>query len=385
MANAISLKMSTEIVYGSGCAETVGAQARRLGAQRVLLISDPGLQKVGLVEQLLGWLRREGLEVEAYSEVEAEPPVESVAPCLDRARQVDCQVIVGLGGGSVLDVTKAVAMLLRNQGSLEDYLGTGLVRNPPLPTILLPTTAGTGSELSPNALFYVPQRRAKEAVVSPLIMATVAMVDPVLTLPLPPSVTAASGMDALCHAIESYTGLNSNPLIEPYALEAMRMIALHLRGAVFSGQGLEAREGMALGSLYSAVALAHSGTNGVHALAYPLQGLNRITHGIANALLLPYVVAFNLPASLERYARIAQQMGQPVAGSSLRQAASESAVACRQLADDVGIPRRLRDVGVLPEQLPDLVAGALKVTRLLRHNPRPMRPEDVEGIFSTAL
>jgi alcohol dehydrogenase len=385
MVSLASLKLPTEVIFGSGCAETVGMQARRLGAQRVLLISDRGLEKAGLVEQLGSWLRKAALSVESYTGVEAEPPISSVEPCLDYARQADCQLIVGLGGGSVMDVSKVVAMLLTNPGSVADYIGNDLVKVPGVPTILLPTTAGTGSELTRNALFYVPERHTKEAVISPLIVATLAMIDPALMLSAPPLVTAASGMDALCHAVESYTGLNTNPLTEPYALESIRLIATHLREAVFAGTSLKAREGMALGSFYAGIALATSGTNGVHALAYPLQGLNRITHGIANSMLLSYAMEYNVPANLERFARIAQQMGEPVEGLSLRQAAGKSAQACQQLAEDVGIPRHLREVGIIPEQVPNLVAGALQVTRLLKQNPRPMRPEDIEAIFRRAL
>jgi len=321
----------------------------------------------------------------SYVDVEAEPSTDSVAPCLDYARQAECDVVVGLGGGSVLDTTKAVAMLLKNEGTVEDYLGNDLVQRRGVPTILMPTTAGTGSEITPNALFYVPSRRAKEAVISPLIVTPVAMVDPVLTLSVPPSVTAATGMDALCHAIESYTGLNATPLSEPFALEAIRLISANLRQAVMDGQSLRAREGMALGSLYAAISLANSGTNAVHALAYPLQGLNRITHGIANSLLLPYVMEFNLLGNLEKFAKVAEMMGQPVGHSSLRDAAGESARACRQLSQDVGIPQHMSDVGISAAQMGELVGGALKVTRLLKNNPRPIGAEDVERIYERAL
>jgi alcohol dehydrogenase class IV len=385
MSGIATMQLRTEVIFGSGCAEGVGEVAKRLGAQRVLVISDRGLQKAGLVEAVMRWLAQAGLTVESFVDVEAEPPLESVAPGVEAARRAGAEVIVGLGGGSAMDVTKAVAMLLTNEGTLGDYLGTGLVKHAAVPMIMLPTTAGTGSELTPNALFYVPERRAKEAVVSPLITATVAMIDPQFTRSLPAGVTAASGMDALCHAVEAYTGLNANPLTEPYALESIRLITTHLRRAVFSGGDLAAREGMALGSLYAAVALATAGTNGVHALAYPLQGLNRITHGVANSLLLPYVMAYNVPASLERFARVAQQMGQPAGDLSLRQLAEAGVSECRSLAADVGIPRRLREVGITADQIPALVAGAMQVTRLIKNNPRPLQAADVESLLRTAL
>ncbi len=385
MKNLATLRIPSELIFGSGCAETVGDQAHRLGAKRALVISDHGLQKAGLVDQVEGWLNKAGISSASYVNVETEPSTDSVAPCLEYARHVESDVIVGLGGGSVLDTTKAVAMLLKNEGTVEDYLGTGLVKHGGVPNILLPTTAGTGAEVTPNALFYVPSRRAKEAIVSPLIVTPVAMVDPVLTLSVPPSITAATGMDALCHAVESYTGLNATPLSEPFALEAIRLIAANLRTAVIEGQNLAAREGMALGSLCAAISLANSGTNAVHALAYPLQGLNRVTHGIANSLLLPYVMEFNLLGDLEKFAKVAELMGQPTAHLSLRDAAAESARACRQLSQDIGIPQHLSDVGISADQIDDLVDGALKVTRLLRNNPRPVGAEDIQKIFERAL
>jgi len=385
MAAIVSLNLSTEIVFGSGCAASIGARAQHLGAERVLLISDAGLHQAGLVAQMEDWLKHAGLDVVCYTDVEPEPSVSNADACARFARQGSPQVIVGLGGGSVLDTSKVVGALVTNEGSVENYLGNDLVKQPGIPTILLPTTSGTGAEMTRNALFYVPQRRTKEAVISPLIMTRLALIDPALTLSVPPSVTAASGVDALCHAIESYTGLNANPLTDAYALESIHLISTHLRRAVFAGQDLAAREGMALGSLYAAIALANAGTNGVHALAYPLQGLHRIAHGVANAMLLPYVVEFNAPGNLERFARVAQQMGQPIQGLSPRDAVAEAVRACRLLAADVGIPRRLCDVGIGESEIGALVAGALDVQRLLKNNPRPLRAPDIEQIFRQAL
>jgi alcohol dehydrogenase class IV len=385
MKKLAKLRIPSEVIFGSGCAETVGEQARKLGAKRALVISDQGIQKAGLVDQIESWLDKTGISSTSYVDVEAEPSTDSVSPCLDYARQAECDVVIGLGGGSVMDTAKAIAMLLKNEGAVEGYLGNDLVKRRGVPTILMPTTAGTGSEITPNALFYVPSRRAKEAVISPLIVTPVAMVDPALTLSVPPSVTAATGMDALCHAVESYTGLNATPLSEPFALEAIRLISANLREAVINGQSLRAREGMALGSLCAAISLANSGTNAVHALAYPLQGLKRITHGIANSLLLPYVMEFNLLGNLEKFAKVTEMMGQPIGHLSLRDAAAESARACRQLSQDVGIPQHMSDIGISAEQIGELVDGALKVTRLLKNNPRPMGAKDIERIFERAL
>jgi alcohol dehydrogenase len=378
--------MSTEVLFGSGrAAEWVGPRARQFGARRVFLISDQGVARAGIVEQAEGWLQAAGLDVVTYTEVEPEPSLDGAALCVSKARQAEPQVVVGVGGGSVLDTAKVVAMLLRNPGGIEDYLGADRVSQRGVPLILLPTTSGTGAESTRNALFYAPARRTKEAVISPLILPTLAIIDPALTISLPPAVTAATGMDALCHAIESYTGLNSNPLTAPYALEAIRLIATNLRQAVYSGQDLAAREGMALASFYAGVAIAFAGTNGVHALAYPLQGLHRIAHGVANAVLLPTVMAYNVAANLERFARVAQQLGAPTNHLSLRDAAEAGVRACRQLSADIGIPQHLGELGIAADQVGDLVAGVMQVTRLLKNNPRPLRSEDVERIFRSAL
>lgn len=383
--SAVTLKVPPKIIYGSGSASTVGQEVRSLGARHILLISDHGLHSAGIVDEVVASLKKEGFSFSTYLDVETEPSVESVRPCVEFASRETCDLVIGLGGGSVLDTAKVAAMLLSNGGAVEDYLGTDLVKRPALPAILMPTTAGTGAEVTPNALFYVPARRNKEAVVSRFIVPEVALVDPALTLSLPVHITAATGVDALCHAIESFTASNATPLSMPFARVAIRLIATHLRGAVVRPDNLEAREGMALGSLYAAISLANSGTNAVHALAYPLQGLNRITHGVANSLLLPYVMEFNLLGDLERFAHVAELMGQPIARLSLRDAAGACARLCQQLAEDVGIPKRMREVGIQETQLDDLVEGAWAVQRLLRNNPRPINREDIRAIYERAF
>ena len=320
-----------------------------------------------------------------YVEVEYEPSVGSVAPCAAAAKKSGADLVVGLGGGTSLDTAKAVAMLMRNEGSLEDYLGIGLVKRRGVPSILIPSTAGTGAEITPNALFYVPAARDKKAVVSPLTIPDVAIVDPLLTLTVPPTVTAATGMDALSHAVEAYTSQNASPMTDLYALEAIRLIGTHLRTAVANGSDLAARDGMAKASMYAGIAIGNAGTNIVHALAYPLQGQHRVTHGVANSLLLPYGMEFNALSNLTKFAAVAEALGEPIAGLSPRAAAAKSAEACRLLSLDVGIPQTLREVGIKAEHIADLVEGAMKVTRLLANNPRQVRLEDVKAILEKAL
>lgn len=380
-----TFRIPAQITLGVGAAETVGAEAKRLGGSHVFVVSDAGLKQAGIVDQVLAWLTGQGMTASAYTDVEAEPSIQSVEGCVAAARAAQCDVVVGVGGGSSLDTAKATAMLLGNDGRAEDYLGTNLVKRRGVPSILMPTTAGTGAEATPNALFYVPSARDKIAIVSPHTMPDVAIVDPLLTVSVPPSVTAATGVDALCHAVESFTSSKASPLTDMYALEAIRLIAASLRTAVGNGGDLEAREAMARGSLYAGISIANAGTNGVHALAYPLQGQHRITHGIANSLMLPYVLEFNALSSLPKFARVAEAMGEPVSGLSTRDAALRSAEACRLLSEDVGIPRKLSEVGIGREHVDALVEGAMKVTRLLANNPRRVRAEDARAIFLRAL
>jgi alcohol dehydrogenase len=385
MSDFALLKVPPLVVFGSGAAESVGTHVQNIGGTHLLVISDRGLQAAGLVDELHSHLSKAGLSAVTYLDVETEPSIHSIPPAVTFAQKSGCDVVIGLGGGSVLDTAKTVAMLLTNGGSVEDYLGTGLVKREPMPCILIPTTSGTGAEVTPNALFYVPERRAKEAVVSPLIIPQVALVDPALTRSVPPQITAATGMDALCHAIESFTANNATKLTEPFAREAIQQIATHLRTAVIKGNDLTAREGMALGSLYAGISIANSGTNAVHALAYPLQGLNRITHGVANSLMLPYVIEFNLLGDIAKFAEVSALMGLPIGSMSLRDAAGESARLCEQLSRDIGIPEKLQDVGVRPEQMDELVDGAWKVQRLLRNNPREITMDNIRQIFMRAI
>jgi len=380
-----TFRIPAQITLGCGAAETAGTEAKRLGGTHAFVVSDPILQKLGATEKIVASLSAQGIKATVYVEVEYEPSVGSVAPCAVAAKKSGADLVVGLGGGTSLDTAKAVAMLMRNEGSLEDYLGIGLVKQRGVPSILIPSTAGTGAEITPNALFYVPAARDKKAVVSLLTIPDVAIVDPLLTLTVPPTVTAATGMDALSHAVEAYTSQNASPMTDLYALEAIRLIGTHLRTAVANGSDLTARDGMAKASMYAGIAIGNAGTNIVHALAYPLQGQHRVTHGVANSLLLPYGMEFNALSNLLKFAAVTEALGEPIAGLSPRAAAAKSAEACRLLSLDVGIPQRMREVGIKPEHLADLVDGAMKMTRLWANNPRQVSTEDARAILEKAL
>jgi alcohol dehydrogenase class IV len=384
-ASAASFRIPAQVTLGAGAAETVGPEVKRLGGTHAFVLSDPNLKKMGLADPILASISGQGIKITLYTNIEFEPSIQSIAPAIAAARAAGCDAVVGFGGGSTLDSAKAVALLTRNEGSAEDYLGIGLVKRRGVPSILVPTTAGTGAEITPNALFYVPAAREKKAIVSPHIIPDAAIVDPLLTLTVPPDVSAATGIDALSHAVESYTSLNASPMTDLYGLEAIRLIGAHMRTAVGNGKDLAARDGMARASLYAGIGIGNAGTNIVHALAYPLQGQHRITHGVANSLLLPYGMEFNALSNLSKFGTVAEALGEPVACLSPRAAAARSAEACRLLSADVGIPEKMSEVGIKEKDLEDLVEGAMRMTRLWANNPRVVSRADARAIFEKAL
>jgi alcohol dehydrogenase len=373
------------VVFGTDCAATIAAHIQRLGARSVLLVSDPGVAKAGLVDKLAGWIQAGGITVRTYTRVEPEPSVESARACTADARANRCEMIVGMGGGSAMDTAKTVAMLMGNAGDLMDYLGQNRVPRKGVPTILLPTTAGTGSEVGRGALFYVPERQAKESIFSPYLLTDLAMIDPALTVSAPASVTAASGIDALCHAIESYTSRSATPFSEPYAERGIELIAQHLRGAVSNGSDLAAREGMALGSLFASLSLANATSHVVHAMAYPLQGHNRIVHGLANGVLLAHVLRAIASGDVKKFARVAGWMGVPVEGLSLLEAAQAGVGAVQQLAAEIGIPAGMGKLGVSAAQLDEFAAEAYNIRRLMDNSPCELSLDEVRAIFEAAL
>jgi alcohol dehydrogenase class IV len=283
-----------------------------------------------------------------------------------------------------MDVAKSMSVLLTNEGGPRDYLGIERVPNPGVPSVLIPTTAGTGAEATPNAIFTVQEEKVKKAIVSSHIIPRVAILDPELTLGLPAAQTAASGVDALTHGVETYVALNANPMSEMFSLEGMRLIARSLRKAVTNGGDLAARSDMLLGSYYGGVALAGAGAGAVHALSYPLGGGFHVPHGIGNAMMFPHVMEFNFIANLEKYATIARVLGEEVEGLSLREAAEASVHAVQTLCEDVGVPTTLRELGIDPSAIPELAEAAFQMKRLLDINPRRMTLRDIVSIYERA-
>jgi alcohol dehydrogenase len=381
----ISLRTSHLILAGIGASDRLGQEAKNLGATRALMVTDKGVIDSGTGKKIQGLLEKEGIQVAVFDQVLSDPAVAVLESCLTFARQGTYDLIVGVGGGSPMDIAAITSVMLTNPGTVYDYLGVNLVKNAGVPTILIPTTAGTGAEVTPNAILTDTKENLKKAVVSPYILPRAAIIDPLLHLSMPASVTSSSGIDALTHAIESYTSINANALTDLFAKEAIILVGRSLRTAVACGSNLEARYDMALGSLYAGISLANAGVTAVHALAYPLGGTFGVAHGVANGLLLPYVMEFNVPGSIARFAQIARFMGEKVDHLTLLEQAYQAPKVVKALYKDLKIPQSLTELKVPKEAIPTMAKAAMNVTRLMGNNPRTMTVADVERIYEKAL
>jgi alcohol dehydrogenase class IV len=377
----ITLLQPKRIVFGEGCAAQCVDDLLALGLSRAFIVTSPPI--VGLVEPLADALKKGGVSVTIYSEIATEPAIATFEAAVKAAREAEPDAVIGLGGGSAMDVAKLVAALYDGQQSVREVFGIGKLASRTLYLACLPTTAGTGSEVSPNAILLDETEELKKGVVSPHLVPDAAYVDPLLTLTLPPAVTAATGIDALTHCIEVYANRCAHPMIDLYALEGVRLIAANLLQAVENGDDVEARANMALGSLYGGLGLAPVNTAAVHALAYPLGGEFHVAHGVSNAVLLPHVLRFNLPAAPERYAQVALALGVE-AGDSDLETAQRGLDRLTELSRECGIPGGLSKLGVPAEAIPRMAQSAMKVTRLLKNNLRELTASDAEAIYRAA-
>jgi alcohol dehydrogenase len=381
----ISLRSPHLILAGLGAFEKLGPEAKGMGATRALVVTDKGVIDSGIGKKAQEILGKEGIGVEFFDRVIPDPDVACFETCLETARKQKFDLIIGIGGGSSMDIASITSVMLTNPGTVYDYFGIGLVKNPGIPCILVPTTAGTGAEVTPNAILTDTKAKLKKAVVSPFILPRVAIIDPLLTVSMPPSVTSSSGIDALTHAVESYTSNNANILTDLFAKEAMILIGRSLRTAVANGNNLDARYDMSLGSLYAGISLANAGVTAVHALAYPLGGTFNVAHGIANGLLLPYVMEFNVLGDIPKFAQIARFLGENVDQLPLLDQAYQAPKAVKAIYRDLKIPQSLTELKVPREGIPDMAKAAMNVTRLMGNNPRAMTIQDVQRIYEKAL
>ena len=385
MRKTFSFTGAKKIVFGNGSLLTLAGHIKELNAQNPLVVIDKNLAKTDLLEKVANVLIPAGIKFTVYDKVEAEPPIELADEGAKIAVKNKCDIVIGIGGGSAMDVAKAIAVLATNKGTASDYLGLNKVPKPGLPKIMIPTTAGTGSEVTFTAVFLRKNLKKKEGMNSPYLYPELALLDPELTLSLPPVPTAHTGLDALCHAIESYTSVNSSPVSEMFSLEAIALIAENLRACVHDGKNIVARERMLLGSLYAGIGLANAGVTAVHSLSYPLGGKYGVGHGLANTMLLPAVMAFNLPAALEKFTDVAEAMGENVEGIPVREAAYLALEAVETLIEDCGVHDSLAQFGIKEKDFPALADVAVTVARPLENNPRKLTKDDMIAIYSQAF
>jgi alcohol dehydrogenase len=384
--NSVNFFQTTpRIVMGPGSFSQLPHEVKRLGRQKVMIITDPGLVRTGIVNRLEELLVGDGLTVYRFDDVEPDPRYEIASQAAARTREAGADLVVGIGGGSSLDIAKVASILVTNSDPVSAFFGVDMVPKPGLTTILVPTTAGTGSEVTPIAILSDYDEKLKKGIVSPYLFPAVAMLDAELTVGLPASVTAATGMDALIHAVEAYTSRNATPFTDMLAVEAIRQIFRHIRTAFANGSNLEARGGMLEGSLLAGMAFANAGVTAVHAFAYPIGAEFHIPHGIANSIMLTAVMEFNMLGNLSKFAHMAGLFGENTRGLSERQAAQAAVQGMRTLAGDLKIPGSLAEFGVKDEHIPALAQGVMKVTRLLANNPRELTLQDAEEIYRRVL
>ena len=378
------LPLPTDVHFGHGCVEAIADHVRAAGA-RAFVVTDPGVRAAGLADRVTAFLERGAIPFTVYDKVVADSGSTLIAEAVEALKASGADVVIGVGGGSALDTAKAVAALATNPGSPLDYVGLHRLKLRPLPIVAVPTTAGTGSEVSLWSVFTDDTRQLKVAIGSVWIYPTVALCDPELTLDLPPALTASTGLDALAHAIECYTNTACQPISAALALEAIGLIGAHLREAALNGQDRQSRYAMMLASTMAGMAMNPTRLGLAHALAMPLGSWDlKIPHGLAIAVTLPVVMDFNCCAAPERFAAVARALGEPVDGCSLTSAAGRAAGAVRRLAAGVGIPDSLNGYGLAERHVGAVVDEAMKSGNVTV-NPRRTNKEQLADILRRVM
>jgi len=378
-------RMPREVIFGTGCCGLVIEKVSEIKAQSPLFITGKSMGKNARLLTLLDAMRDKGMRPGLWDGVRPEPPVALLREAVEYIASGGYDCLIGFGGGSSMDFAKMAAVLAKHPAiDIADIVGSDKIPSRGLPTIMIPTTAGSGSEVSAVAVFSFEEAGMKKGVSSPHLIADIALVDPALTLQLPAGITASSGMDALVHAVESYMSLGTNAFTQDLALISIRKINSCLAACVKDGCNLEAREGQAYGSMLAGMAFSMSGTAGVHALAYPLGGRFHVPHGEANTALLRWVMEYNLDGCEEKFEPIAEAMGVKRPGMSVREAAQAALQAMINLGEEIGVKTRLRDFGIPKEASAAMAKAAMEETRLISNNPRPLDVESVREIYEKA-
>lgn len=388
---AYQIRFPRGIHFGLGMADKTGEIVGSYGIKKVLIVTDRNLEGSGTISQISEAIKERGLGTILYDQVVTEPTTDYVEEALKIYEQEKCDLVIGLGGGSCLDAAKGVALLATNGGKLQDYEGRGKVKKPKAPLIAIPTTAGTGSEVSWGAVFTDKKRQVKFIVHSPLLIPNEAIEDPLLTLSMPPAITASTGMDALTHAIEGYIswreanlGYGPSPLTHYFALPAIELISQNLRQAWANGRDIAARSNMLTGQLLAGFTFANTGTALAHGMARPLGAYFHVPHGLANAIVLPRVMEYTWVAAPEKYAQIARAMGEDISGLSTREAAQKAVAAVKKLCADIQIPK-LSELGIRREDFQKVIEQMAKDgldSGTPQVNPRRPTQKEVVELFN---
>ncbi len=376
-------RMNTRVVSGEGEALNIGAYVRELGGSKVLIVTDKGIMDAGLLSDIQDKLSEAGIDFKVFSDVLPNPPTNVVAQGAEVAAMVNADLLLAVGGGSSIDTAKAVNVVYTHGGNIKDYAGIGKINKPTLPLIAIPTTCGTGSEVTWSSVITDEEDQFKFAVFSGDLIPELAIIDPGLMKDLPPALIASTGLDALTHAIEAYVSAQAQPMSDAFAIYAIELIVNNLRSAVHYQDNLKYIGNMAIASTMAGAAFTNGSLGLVHAMAHPLGGVFDIAHGIANAILLPYVMKFNLVANPGKFADIAAAMGESIEGLHELQAAERALHAVQSLSLDVGIPTNLKDVGMTLDKLDKVAADAMRSKNVFS-NPRRNTLQDIKKLFEDA-
>ncbi|MFC0215325.1 iron-containing alcohol dehydrogenase [Paenibacillus chartarius] len=382
-----AFQSAASIIAGRHSITTLRDRLQMMGEIRsALLVTGSAMESLGVVDELTLQLNSAGISLQVLKGVVQEPTIGNIEQLFSSIAGEHFDALIGLGGGSILDAAKILSVMKTNEKPLREMLGTDLIPRRGVPLVLIPTTSGTGSEVTPNAIVTLPEEELKVGIISRYLLPQLAILDPMLTLQLPKQITAATGMDAFTHAFESFISNKANPISDMFAMESIRRISRSIVEAYQDGGSIEARENMLLGSMYGGMALTGAGTAAVHALAYPLGGKFHIPHGVANSMLLPHVTEFNLDAISNRLTNVAQAMGfRHDVSMTASQAADFVLTRISEWIKELQIPQNLAEYGVTEADVEALAQAASKVTRLLNNNPKAMSLDHIQDVYKKLL
>ncbi|MEM2942618.1 MAG: iron-containing alcohol dehydrogenase [Candidatus Bathyarchaeia archaeon] len=379
MRTNFTIQLPKRIIFGEGSVREVPELVKQFGAGSLVVVSDPVISRMGLVDQVVKPLHELGVKTEVFDRVEPEPSLHAAEQVVAVARKSSYDLVIGLGGGSSLDMAKLASISATNPEPVTDFIGVGKVQRPGIPKILIPTTAGTGAEITMNSIISNREEHLKLGIVTPFNIADVALIDPLLTHTLPPKVTASTGLDALTHAVESLMSVDLNPFCKPLALDAVGLIFRSLPTAYREGRDGAARRDMSLASMLAGMSLAISGVLAGHAAAYSYSVT--VPHGTGCAIALPYVMEYNAPSCLPMLVAVAEAAGVMEPGESREKNAFNAVQAVRRLMEEVGSPTSLKQIGIPESDIESMAKRMLTVKRLLAHNPRVFTVEDAVQLF----